>query len=89
MEDFKKVPLAPGLSQRKFQDEANLRGKTELRPYTLSEVAKHKTKEDLWMIINGKVYDITNYRRYHPGGDKIMQGAGSDGTGLFSNFQEV
>lgn len=87
MEDFKKVPLAPGLSQRKFQEEAKLRDKVELKPYTIGDVAKHKIKEDLWIVINGKVYDITDYRRYHPGGDKILQGAGSDGTSLFSKQQ--
>lgn len=28
---------------------------------TKEEVAEHATKEDLWMIINGNVYDITEY----------------------------
>lgn len=36
------------------------------------------------MALNGKIYDITNYIKYHPGGIKaIMEGAGKDGTFLF------
>lgn len=28
----------------------------------MSEVEKHKTKEDLWVVINGQVYDLTQVR---------------------------
>ena len=35
------------------------------------------------MIVNEKIYDITIYKRYHPGGvAKIMMGAGKDATSL-------
>ena len=36
------------------------------------------------MVIDEKVYDITNYIPFHPGGDKILAGVGRDGTELFS-----
>ena len=29
--------------------------------YTPHEVARHNTEESLWMIIHGKVYDVTTY----------------------------
>jgi cytochrome b involved in lipid metabolism len=33
---------------------------------------------------SGKVYNITPYLEYHPGGiPEIMKGAGKDGTSLF------
>lgn len=35
------------------------------------------------MILNDKIYDITIYKQYHPGGlEKIMMGAGKDATSL-------
>ena len=38
------------------------------------------------MICNEKIYDITTYKKYHPGGlDKIMMGAGKDATSLICN----
>jgi len=38
------------------------------------------------MALNGIVYDITDYIKKHPGGAVIMDGAGSDGTTLFSKI---
>lgn len=37
------------------------------------------------MAINGKVYNVTAYLPFHPGGEKeMMRGVGRDGTKLFS-----
>jgi len=52
--------------------------------YRISKVAQHKTDTDAWTVIHGKIYDVTHYLHYHPGGkDKLMMGAGRDGTELF------
>lgn len=32
------------------------------------EVSKHNTREDCWVIIHDKVYDLTNFLPEHPGG---------------------
>jgi hypothetical protein len=51
---------------------------------TPAEIAKHNTQSDCWLIINGKVYDVTTYLRQHPGGvAEITQTCGADGTHLF------
>jgi cytochrome b involved in lipid metabolism len=40
--------------------------------------------KDAWMALGGKVYNITPYIAYHPGGEpELMKGAGRDGTRLF------
>ncbi len=51
--------------------------------YTLEEVAKHSSREDCWIVIHGKVYDVTSFIPEHPGGDAILQGCGKDATELF------
>lgn len=44
-------------------------------------MAEHATQGDLWMIINGNVYDITDYVQSHPGGVRaLVKFAGRDGT---------
>lgn len=44
----------------------------------------HSKKSDCWTVIDGKVYDITNYVKSHPGGNVILRAAGKDGTALFN-----
>jgi cytochrome b involved in lipid metabolism len=35
--------------------------KKTLPKYSLKEVAKHKTADSLWLVVHGKVYDITKF----------------------------
>lgn len=40
------------------------------RTYGLHEVAAHKASDDLWIVIDGTVYDVTRFQHEHPGGHK-------------------
>lgn len=52
----------------------------------LSEISKHKTVDDLWMAVNGKVYDVTSFVDQHPGGEEVLlEYAGTDATGPFED----
>ncbi|KAL1634753.1 hypothetical protein SLS56_002155 [Neofusicoccum ribis] len=54
--------------------------------YSLSEVALHSAREDLWIAINGKVYNVSGYLDDHPGGEEILRGvAGKEATGAFED----
>mmetsp|Transcript_8893 Transcript_8893/g.12233 ORF Transcript_8893/g.12233 Transcript_8893/m.12233 type:complete len:177 (-) Transcript_8893:59-589(-) len=84
-----KVPLGPGHSLLDWMKLSNS-GKDlsgtggRLFKVPLSEVKKHKTEEDCWMVVRGKVYNVTPYLKFHPGGvDELMRGAGKDATKLF------
>jgi predicted heme/steroid binding protein len=86
-----KIPFADGKSQADFikmnENNKNPLGKpVELKLYTLDEVKQHKTVDDCWMILNGKVYDVTKYIPFHPGGKKMMAAAGKDGTELYNKY---
>ena len=55
------------------------------RTFSMHEVAKHNTLDDCWVVINGSVYDMTDFLKDHPGGSKVvMIYAGKDATGDFS-----
>ncbi|KAF5200624.1 Cytochrome b5, partial [Thalictrum thalictroides] len=40
--------------------------------FTLAEVSKHNNSKDCWLVINGKVYDVTGFLGDHPGGGEIL-----------------
>ncbi|GFZ52022.1 hypothetical protein JCM24511_09794 [Saitozyma sp. JCM 24511] len=49
------------------------------RIFALADVAKHTTRQSLYVTYNGKVYDLTSFLADHPGGDDvIVEYAGKD-----------
>ena len=53
---------------------------------TMAEVRKHNVEEDVWIIVNNKVYDCTEYLPTHPGGpDYILIKGGEESTESFVN----
>ncbi|KAF9518883.1 hypothetical protein BS47DRAFT_1358526 [Hydnum rufescens UP504] len=52
--------------------------------FTLEEVAKHNTKDDLWVVVEGQVLNVTKFLPEHPGGEKaILLYGGKDATEEF------
>ena len=55
--------------------------------YNIEQIQKHNKKYDGWMIINNKVFNVTPYIAYHPGGEKILLPyLGKDGTKAFNKY---
>ncbi|KAH9179655.1 cytochrome b5 [Lactarius sanguifluus] len=53
---------------------------------SLNELRQHTTKENIWVLLNGKVYDVTKFIDEHPGGDEvILSEAGKDATEAFED----
>jgi len=57
---------------------------TDLKNYTNEDVSKHNNANDCWMIIEDKVYNVTDFVNSHPGGKAILEGCGQDATELFN-----
>ncbi|CAD6567280.1 MAG: Cytochrome b2, mitochondrial precursor [Tremellales sp. Tagirdzhanova-0007] len=48
------------------------------------EVQKHASEDDCWVIIEGNVYDVTEFLQNHPGGSEIiLANAGKDATKIW------
>ncbi|KAL3517800.1 hypothetical protein ACH5RR_020389 [Cinchona calisaya] len=60
---------------------------SETRVFTLSQVSEHNHSKDCWLIIGGKVYNVTKFLEDHPGGDEVLLSAtGKDAT---DDFEDV
>lgn len=52
--------------------------------YSVEEVSTHATPDDCWLIVNARVYDVTDYLRLHPGGQRtITKWCGKESTTAF------
>jgi len=51
--------------------------------YSFAEISQHNTEQDCWLIISGRVYDVTKFIARHPGGKALLEGCGQDATILF------
>ncbi|CAG5102955.1 Oidioi.mRNA.OKI2018_I69.chr1.g546.t1.cds [Oikopleura dioica] len=43
-----------------------------MRKIGREEISQHRNINDLWLLIDGKVYDVSKYIRNHPGGASII-----------------
>lgn len=54
---------------------------------TQEECLKHTSKDSCWLMIDGRVYDVTTFLDDHPGGgDILVQSTGKDAT---DDFEDV
>jgi cytochrome-b5 reductase len=69
------------------QDLSGLRGKPKRKNIPMDEVLQHNTEDDCWSVLEGKVYNLTPYLKFHPGGvHTLMMSAGGDCTALFNEY---
>lgn len=58
----------------------------EERAITWTELKAHTSKDDCWVAIHNKVYNVTSFAPRHPGGHILYEYAGRDVTDEFEAF---
>lgn len=59
----------------------------EAKTFTIEQCMEHTTDKDCWLIIDGRVFDVTPFLDEHPGGfDTLVSNAGKDAT---EDFEEI
>ncbi|KAG8831817.1 hypothetical protein FRC17_002522 [Serendipita sp. 399] len=50
------------------------------------EFQEHQQRENLWLLLHGKVYDVSKFLDEHPGGEEVIFAeAGKDATESFED----
>jgi fatty acid desaturase 2 (delta-6 desaturase) len=61
----------------------------EKRQFTWQEIRQHSTKKDRWLVVDGRVYDVTRWIK-HPGGQAVLNHyAGQDASVKDFNRKEL
>ncbi|MBA0655913.1 hypothetical protein Goklo_008334 [Gossypium klotzschianum] len=70
-----KVPFEKGYSQMDWlkltqthPDLAGLKGQSNRRLVSMSEVKQNQKEGSMWTVLKGRVYNISPYMKFHPGG---------------------
>ncbi|CAK7213203.1 hypothetical protein SBRCBS47491_001722 [Sporothrix bragantina] len=54
---------------------------------TVDDIAAHNRLDDLWLVVDNVVYDLTEFADHHPGGtDILLRFAGRDATRVYSRI---
>ncbi|OSX66546.1 hypothetical protein POSPLADRAFT_1038654 [Postia placenta MAD-698-R-SB12] len=78
-------PAAVAATEAKAESTSSGSGKL----FSEAEVAKHNKKDDVWVIIDNQVLDVTSFLPDHPGGEKaILLYAGRDATEEFNMLHD-
>src|ERR1041385_7783974 len=57
----------------------------ELVEYSWEEIRTHGRPDDLWIVLDGFVYDVSEWMREHPGGaDVLLSSHGGDASKAFA-----
>lgn len=82
---------APTIATEPTTTTAPSTGATTVEPtttavgFTAAETAQHNTSDSCWLLISGRVYDVTSYLRDHPGGARtITPWCGKESTEAFA-----
>jgi len=69
--------------------EASTTNTQRVRVYGAEEVAHHNRIDDVWVMHEGKVYDVTDFVQDHPGGDDlVMRYAGKEMGAIMEDPEE-
>jgi len=66
-------PVAPGqaeggwMTPNKEDELASQSDNSSGKTFSIEEIEKHNKKDDAWLILDGKVYDVTSVLEWHPG----------------------
>lgn len=69
---------------------AQAQTKPDVKTLTLEDCKSHNKEEDCWLVVGGKVYDVTEFLDEHPGGfDIVLAACGESPICLETEFTYV
>ena len=60
-----------------------------MRQITSAELASHSAEGDCWIAVDGVVYDVSKFAKFHPGGESLLHNEGIAGTDASDTFHAL
>ncbi|MDO5627345.1 MAG: cytochrome b5-like heme/steroid binding domain-containing protein [Mobilicoccus sp.] len=80
---------APATEETAAGEPTDAASGTPVEQITMADVQEHADAESCWTVIEGQVYDVTDWISQHPGGAERIEGlCGTDGTDQFLGQHE-
>lgn len=59
-----------GANQRKERAPPHKEQSLPIKVFSINDVSMHNTPNDIWLVIDNDIYDVTRFQHEHPGGAK-------------------
>jgi cytochrome-b5 reductase len=59
------------------------------RQISMEELQSHRASGDLWLLIEGKVYDVSVYMEEHPGGANLLLDSATDNNDSSEDYENA
>eukprot|EP00898_Chlorokybus_atmophyticus_P005669 jgi/Chlat1/6102/Chrsp40S05686 len=88
-------PTVPGTGkggwmEKPEEDQPEIAGGKHGAKIKMAEVRKHTSEKDAWLVLAGKVFNVTDFLKDHPGGaEPILMNAGQDATDEFDSIHDA
>lgn len=66
------LPIDDGSVIQNQENPTSSASQQQWKKCTMLEIAEHKSRDDLWIVMHGLIYDVTDFLIDHPGGLEVL-----------------
>ena len=61
------------MDSQKHEEIVKMLNSTRIKEYSLKQLNTHNQEDDHWVAVHGYIYDVTEFKKRHPGGELVFK----------------